>query len=101
MWMELVGAAAVNQLSGDLMIEILTRLPVKYLLRFKSVCKTWPPYLDPISAHLHPSFDAFGYFSIVGSITGLICLNLCTVATITVLWNPTTRKPASILKPKV
>ncbi|GAB4857340.1 hypothetical protein Ancab_015248 [Ancistrocladus abbreviatus] len=149
MWMELIGAAATNQLSGDVMIEILTRLPVKSLIRFKSVCKTWyilfnnpifikihmnvtkdtasvtnslslvvhardktnsnqilslvlkPPYLDPITAYLHPSFDGFDYINIVGSINGLICLNLCTVATSIVLWNPATRHHFQIQHPQL
>ncbi|KAM7510189.1 hypothetical protein LguiB_009064 [Lonicera macranthoides] len=36
-----MGSKGENSLPEELMMEIIWRLPVKYLLRFKSVCKNW------------------------------------------------------------
>ncbi|XP_058217043.1 F-box/kelch-repeat protein At3g23880-like [Rhododendron vialii] len=49
------GARATSHLPFEIAIEILSRLPVKSLLRFKSVCKTWYDLIktpDFISKHL-------------------------------------------------
>ncbi|XP_058214496.1 F-box/kelch-repeat protein At3g23880-like [Rhododendron vialii] len=46
---------ATSDLPSEMTIEILSRLPVKSLLRFKSVCKTWYDLIetpDFISKHL-------------------------------------------------
>ncbi|XP_026428357.1 F-box/kelch-repeat protein At3g06240-like [Papaver somniferum] len=38
----------MSTLPGDIMIDILTRLPVKSILRFKCVCKSWRQLFDDI-----------------------------------------------------
>lgn len=40
-WTILLGAMGTGQLPGDLMVEILGRLPVESIFRFKSVCRAW------------------------------------------------------------
>ncbi|XP_051229284.2 F-box only protein 8-like [Lolium perenne] len=48
------------EIPGDLISEILVRLPVRSLLRFKSVCRTWHATISGrsfISTHLQRSFS--------------------------------------------
>ncbi|XP_058213105.1 F-box protein At3g07870-like [Rhododendron vialii] len=56
-------ARAIFHLPIDITLEILSRLPVKSLLRFKSVCKNWNALIkspDFISKHLrtHPTLGS-------------------------------------------
>ena len=46
--------AMLNDLSGDVLMDIFSRLPVKTLLQFKSVCKSWYDIIkDPIFITKH------------------------------------------------
>ncbi|KAM7495146.1 hypothetical protein LguiB_029755 [Lonicera macranthoides] len=133
----------------ELLIEILTRLPVKPLLRFTSVCKSWYSLItNPsfITSHLNqtiasnkvntqtliirhydkndkkehytlrrddetfreqflelefPFKSAIGYFRIVGSCNGLLCLSddLFGDMETAIIWNPSIRKSVTIQMP--
>ncbi|XVF60530.1 hypothetical protein PTKIN_Ptkin08bG0054900 [Pterospermum kingtungense] len=52
----------MNNLATDLVVEILLNLPVKSLLRFKSVCKSWYALIDSnefINMHLDEASTSF------------------------------------------
>ncbi|XVF60549.1 hypothetical protein PTKIN_Ptkin08bG0056700 [Pterospermum kingtungense] len=40
------GLSMINNLPADIVLEILLKLPVKYLLRFNLVCKSWYALID-------------------------------------------------------
>ncbi|XP_050384656.1 F-box/kelch-repeat protein At3g23880-like [Argentina anserina] len=53
------GCAAVLTDDEDVLIEILARLPVKTLMRFRCVCKTWKSLIaDPHFVKKHIKYDA-------------------------------------------
>jgi len=49
------GGAPASLLLNELIVEILSRLPVKTLMQFKCVCKSWNTLIshDPVFAKLH------------------------------------------------
>uniref|UniRef100_A0A5B6ZAI8 F-box domain-containing protein n=1 Tax=Davidia involucrata TaxID=16924 RepID=A0A5B6ZAI8_DAVIN len=133
----------------DLLIEILTKVPVKSLLRFTCVCKSWYSLItNPIfiTAHLNqtiannkknsrslllrhyskndkkehytlhhddetfgdkflelefPFKSQLGFFRIVGSCNGLLCLcdDLFGDTHTIILWNPSIRKSVNLPMP--
>ncbi|KAL8140621.1 LOW QUALITY PROTEIN: hypothetical protein V2J09_006642 [Rumex salicifolius] len=126
---DLAGSIGTTKLCGELMIEVLIRLPIISILRLKSVCKAWynlfastmfirhhsPEWKNQIFSLLlanssenpilkgmkFPLTGQLGYIQILGSINGLICLNLCPKATFIVLWNPATRRCRRIPYPQL
>lgn len=136
-----------DHLPTEIIIEILTRLPVKSLLRFTLVCKLWYSIIrNPnfITTHLNrfaktttnqlllrfytnndrkehylllpddkkfdenyveldfPFNSTIGYFRIVGSCNGLICLcdDYFQDAENVILWNPCLRKSVTLALPE-
>ncbi|KAJ0818457.1 putative F-box associated interaction domain-containing protein [Helianthus annuus] len=78
----------------EIQSEIMRRLPVKSLLRFRSD-------LSPIlPLHVYRLY----YLSIVGSFHGLLCLygsdHYTNAMNLAVLWNPSIRKAVSVVVPK-
>ncbi|GER48382.1 F-box family protein [Striga asiatica] len=105
-------------LNEDVLVEILARLPVKVLLRFRTVCKSWksmiligsPEFRSTCclnNDHHRPADPSwlelldfpFKSHHIVGSINGLICVSMSRTCVSEVqavisfmLWNPTIRR---------
>ncbi|KAM7497932.1 hypothetical protein LguiA_022346 [Lonicera macranthoides] len=129
-----------DYLPPEVLNEIITRLPVKSLLRCTSVCKSWYSLIASpkfITTHLNrnnnsnnhllirnfvnsfdysvyrdnETFDKLstlefplpGYFRIIGSCNGLICLSSYDVDTTetVILWNPSIRKYVTLPRPSV
>ncbi|KAL2251273.1 F-box protein CPR30 [Sesamum indicum] len=133
----------------ELLIEILLRLPVKSLIRFTAVCKSWHALITSpsfISSHLSntrnhtllarrydkhdkrerysllevaeggpfavkssselgfPFKSQIGYFRIVGSCDGLVCLSddfFANPSQPVILWNPSVRNHVILPKPTI
>ncbi|XP_057502702.1 F-box protein At5g18160-like [Actinidia eriantha] len=131
-----------DYIPNDLLIEVLARLPVNSLIRFKSVCKSWyslitsPIFInkqlnhsktntDELLIRLYTATDKkehyllfhddekfgdeyselefpfrikFGYFRIVGSCNGLLCLcdDYFRDSPDIILWNPSIRKSVTL-----
>ncbi|KAM7503250.1 hypothetical protein LguiB_002154 [Lonicera macranthoides] len=133
-----------DYLPPEVLKEIITRLPVKSLLRCTSVCKSWyslitsPKFItthlnhrnnkrnnhilirnfvDSFEYSVHRDNETFdklstlefplpGFFRIIGSCNGLICLSNDEVVAVdhmrtTILWNPSIRKYATLPRPSV
>uniref|UniRef100_A0A7N0UTT1 F-box domain-containing protein n=1 Tax=Kalanchoe fedtschenkoi TaxID=63787 RepID=A0A7N0UTT1_KALFE len=130
-------ATADCNLPKDIIVDILCRLPVRSLLRFRCVCKSWrtlianPSFIakhfnqaitcneqlvvhtkrsfevkhavtmivrtnkkrnDRLNVELPPPCDISNYVRLVGSSNGLLCISLCSTASVILLWNPATRE---------
>lgn len=136
-----------DYLPTELMIEVLQWLPVKSLIRFTSVCKSWCSVItEPffVSSQLsraanrdivllrrydrhdkreHYSFlevtengvnsssdldfpfrSQFGYFRIVGSCNGLVCVSddlFASTLTPIIIWNPSVRNHVVLPMPTI
>nr|XP_023926066.1 F-box protein At3g07870-like [Quercus suber] len=105
-----------NYVPHDIVLNILTRLPVKSLLRFRCICKSYYSSITTpnfISSHLNNTnnnkdhgtpFDfPSGRAKIVGSYNGLLCLadieSTTTFGNVIYLWNPSIRKFKRLPKP--
>lgn len=136
-----------DHIPNEIIIDILSRLPVKSLLRFTLVCKLWYSIITSpsfIAKHLNrfgetsadqlllriynnsdreehylvladdekfdesivelefPFYSTIGYFRIVGSCNGLVCLcdDFFQDAENAVIWNPSLRKSVTITLPE-
>uniref|UniRef100_A0A1S4B203 F-box/kelch-repeat protein At3g06240-like n=1 Tax=Nicotiana tabacum TaxID=4097 RepID=A0A1S4B203_TOBAC len=91
----------------ELITEILSRLPVKSLLRFRCVSKYWLSLISSpefaythlgIAANSYPVKKPRGYVRIVGSVNGLVCLVI--EEKYFLLWNPSIRKFKKLPDPR-
>ncbi|CAA0813308.1 Unknown protein [Striga hermonthica] len=104
-----------DHICEEIIINVLRRLPIKFLLRCTAVCKSWRclenserydfvldnnDSVTPHSCLEFPFTSINPFFTIVGACNGLICLSddrVYYTPTI-ILWNPLLRK--SVLLPK-
>ncbi|XP_050290062.1 F-box/LRR-repeat/kelch-repeat protein At2g27520-like [Quercus robur] len=102
--------AMLNDLSEDVLMDIFSRLPVKTLLQFKSVCKSWYDIIkDPIfiTKHVNRSNHSNnGYVAATcrddtfhGSCNGVLCLNGSKIGDMNFLFNPVTGEFKELPKP--
>ncbi|KAM7497593.1 hypothetical protein LguiA_022007 [Lonicera macranthoides] len=109
---------SMDYIPPELLIDILTRLPVKTLLRYTSVSKSWHSLITSpsfIATHLNNQrnlnnqtpFLLFRHCTqveanedpwIVGTCDGLVCLSS---SDIVALWNPSLRKSLILPKPSL
>ncbi|KAL3627361.1 hypothetical protein CASFOL_028724 [Castilleja foliolosa] len=105
--------AAIAELPEELIAVILSKLPVKSLLQFKCVCKSWysliksPNFID---IHLNnsinhnciqintPFSNSYGFYNISGPCNGLICMTKNSDQILII--NPATREFRSLFVPQ-
>ncbi|KAG5237605.1 F-box/kelch-repeat protein [Salix suchowensis] len=107
-------SAKKNRVPEDVMMDILIALPIKSILRFRCLSKSWNSLITDknfINAYLAQAKPLLllrrceaGCFDIIGSCNGVVCLSDIDHQGRTkslILWNPTIRKHLNLPLPKL